>query len=246
MRPWYLNLHTACETRAEHVHTSADTLPPRAACARSLSGGAPSAVENDGEDALLLALLGQHAAHHRCGVLRLGGAALVVLERRLHDARHGAQPDERHALGVVDHLRVDVLVGAEHREARPLLAAGELRGGGGGAPQPLGLRSHPRGRARGRGARARRAAAGAAGEEAAGGRARLFADDEVPPNAPLAAGQAGRHRAAVHGSRGGPPRRRAQASQRGGCPSHAYSQHLTAQALHAPLQATCAMRAALQ
>src|SRR5262245_47585086 len=92
-----------------------------------------AAVEHHLVDAGLLGALGQKLAHRGGG--RLVGAGLERASKTLLEARcgsHGPAP------GVVDHLRIDVLGGAEYgqpgppaagageRTAHPLLAAIEL------------------------------------------------------------------------------------------------------------------------
>src|SRR5208282_4897652 len=88
-----------------------------------------AAVEHHVLDALLLGALGDELAD---GLGRRdAGAGLLAFPRRLFDRRSG---DQRDALIVVDHLRVDVLGGAEHR--KPLALAGRTAQRAAHAPLP--------------------------------------------------------------------------------------------------------------
>src|SRR5262249_11292345 len=77
-----------------------------------------AAVEDDGLDAGLLALLRDELAD----LGRLLGLVPLERLRKLHPGRRG----DRFARAVVDERGVDALVGPEHGEPRPLGGAGDL------------------------------------------------------------------------------------------------------------------------
>src|SRR6185436_8043000 len=82
----------------------------------------PAAVEDDALDALLDRPLGDRLAN-RLGALDVA-AAHALGERAFEPRVDARRRDQRLALQVVDHLRVDMRDAAEHAQARPLRRTG--------------------------------------------------------------------------------------------------------------------------